>query len=362
MSHVRIRPFVVAVAGFLSLLTAGAAADAAPQGEHPATAHSGVRGCAAARRLPDRPLRVGLVTTGPIGRGPDGMAYSGLRRAVRELGVEGLALEQGPKEDGFASLSYLARRGFDLVVGFGATQDRALDAAALRFPRTCFLMIDGPQVLLPHKPRNLQGTHYAVEQASYLAGYLAALVEKMRPGPRAVSSVGGLRVPPVDAFIAGFQAGARQADPKVRILNGYANNFANPRLCRTLALRQIARGSGVVFQAAGACGLGALEAARNRRVWGVGVDEDQSALGPHVLTSVLKRFDVAVLRAVRALKGGTFRTGTTVQLSLRNWGVGLGRISVRVPRSLVAKLAPVRRQILAGRIRVPTRPLEPRLR
>ena len=119
------------------------------------------------------------------------------------------------------------------------------------------------------------------------------------------------------------------------------------------ALQQIARGSGVVFQVAGLCGLGALQVAKEKGVWGIGVDEDQSVLGSFVLTSVLKNFDVGLFKAIRSLQRGTFRTGTTVEMTLAGGGVGLGKISPRVPRALIGTLDRLREQIVAGRIAVP---------
>ena len=105
----------------------------------------------------------------------------------------------------------------------------------------------------------------------------------------------------------------------------------------------------------GACGLGALEAAKEKGVWGIGVDVDQSSLGPHILTSVLKRIDVAVYEAVRAAKEGRFRGGRTMELGLREGAVGLGRISPRVPRALVDEVERIRRLIVSGKIaNIPT--------
>lgn len=312
----------------------------------------GIRGCAAAVRLPSRPLRVGLVLNGPVTASVNAIAYRGLQRAVRVLRIEGRALEQGPKENGEASLAYLARQGFDLVVGFSLDLD-ALDVAARQFPETCFLSLDAPNDAFPHKPRNLLGIVFRAEEPAYLAGYLAATIEHRRPGRHVVSTVGGISFPPVNSFIAGFQAGARKADPNVTLLNGYSDDFVNPSPCRRVALQQIGRGSGVVFQVAGICGLGALEAAKEKGAWAIGVDEDQSSLGPFVLTSVLKNFDVALFAAIRSLQRRTFLTGTTVEMGLRDDGVGLGTFSPRVPRALIAKLDQLRRQIIAGRIAVP---------
>jgi basic membrane protein A len=133
-------------------------------------------------------------------------------------------------------------------------------------------------------------------------------------------------------------------------LNSYTDDFVDPVKGRSVALSQIAKGSRVVFQVASACGLGALEAARERGIWGIGVDVDQSHLGRHILTSAVKRLDVAVFDTIDELARGTLETGRTSRFSLRNRGVGLGTISAAVPRSLKAEIEDVRAEIVAGKI------------
>jgi basic membrane protein A len=135
-------------------------------------------------------------------------------------------------------------------------------------------------------------------------------------------------------------------------LNGYTDDFWDPMKGRSVALSQIAKGSRVVFGVAGTCGLGALEAANDRGVWGIGVDVDQSHLGGHILTSALLRFDVAVFDTIEALTRGTLETGRTSRFTLRNGGVGLGTISAAVPDSFKAELEDVRAGIVAGRVPV----------
>lgn len=301
-----------------------------------------------------RDLKVGLVLGGGMEDPWSRALYRGLARAVKELGVKGRALTAGPREGSLPTFAYFARRGYDLVIASSPFQAADLDIAAREYPGVKFLLTD-PSAELSHRHPNVQGTLFKVEEAAYLAGYLAALTERSRPGPDVVSSVGGAKVPPVDRFIAGFQAGARKAVPGIRTPNAYANSYLIPTKCRSIALRQIARGSGVVFPVAGLCGRGALAAAREQRRFGIGVDVDQSGLGPHVLTSVVKRLDLVVFRAVVSLREGRFRGGVDRVYGLRDGGVALGRISRSVPRGLVARLAPVRRQIVTGRVSVPTR-------
>jgi basic membrane protein A len=313
---------------------------------------AGVGGSGAA----PRPLRVGLVLEPAGPKDPyGGIILSGFRRAVREFGVDGRALTQGPAESALPVFASLSRQRYDLVIGLGILQADDLDRAALAYPQTRFAIVDTPWEDLPHRPRNVLGTRYHVEEAAYLAGYLAALLEKRRPGRDVVSAVGGFKVPTVDPFIAGFRAGARAADPRVTVLVAYANEFVDTGKCRRAAQAQIAKGSGAVFAVAGGCGLGALEAAKDKGVWGIGVDADQSALGLHILTSVLKRMDVAVYDMIRELKSDTFRTGRSTVFDLRDGGVGLGKVSPKVPRALLARVERVRKQIAAGVIHgIPT--------
>jgi basic membrane protein A len=302
-------------------------------------------------------LRVGLVLqTVQVGRSDvfEHGAFVGFEKAVKELGVKGKIVATRPNENSFVrGFSYLARQKYDLIIGIGFLQVNDIDTAALMFPSSKFAILDARREDLKHRPKNVRGTLFRTEEAGYLAGYLAARLEQRRPGKDVISTVGGFPLPTVNAYIAGFQAGARKAGPGITTLNAYSNDFGSLPKCRTLALNQIARGSGAVFAVAGGCGLGALAAAKEKGVWGIGVDIDQSYLGPFILTSVVKRLDVATYDLVRSLKDGTFTTGADTIFDLRNEGVGLGKINPKVPRSLLHEVDRIRRQIIAGRIRVP---------
>jgi basic membrane protein A and related proteins len=297
----------------------------------------------------ERRLRVGLVLEtgieGPWNRG----AYHGIERAVQELGIRGRVLSPAPKEGYVPSLSLLARQKYDLVIGTNFAAP-AIDKVATGFPETRFAIIDFAHDDLAHRPKNVLDLSFSEEQAGYLAGHLAALVLTLAPGEEVISSVGGQRMPGVERWIAGYQAGARAANPRVTTLNSYTDDFWDTAKGRSVALSQIAKGSRVVFPVASTCGLGALEAAKERGIWGIGVDIDQSHLGRHILTSALKRLDVAVFDTIEELAHGTLETGRTSRFSLRNGGVGLGSINAAVPRSLKAEIEDIRAEIVAGKI------------
>jgi basic membrane protein A and related proteins len=300
-------------------------------------------------------VRVGLITDlGQLNdRGFNQLAYQGLKRAQRELGVQGRVLESKSAAEYVPNMTTLARQGYDLIIGVGFAQGDAIDKAATVFPDTKFLIIDVDQSGLAHKPANVVGMLFREEEVGYLAGYLAGLQVDREPGPNVIGSVGGFKEPPVDRFIAGYQAGAREAAPGVELLNGYSQDWDDQAKCKELALNQIARGARVVFQVAGGCGLGALDAAREQDVWGIGVDADQAYLGPHVLTSAQKKVDEGVFRTIKSVVDGTWQGGRNLTFGLAQNGVGLGTVSSDVPRSDVEKVAEISKRIASGEIEVP---------
>jgi basic membrane protein A len=300
--------------------------------------------------------KVGLVTDvgGLNDRGFNHLAYLGVQQAKQRLGASFRVFLSNAGQDYVPNLTKFAREHYDLTIGVGFTEAEAIDTAATRFPKERFAIVDVDQTTEPHKPPNLLGLLFKEQEVGYLAGYLAALEEKRRPGKDVVSSVGGQQQPPVDRFIAGFQAGAKAADPGITVVNGYSQDFTDQQKCKEIALDQIAQGSGVVFQVAGGCGLGALEAAKQKGVWGIGVDADQSFLGPHILTSAVKRVDTAVYLAIKSVKDGTFKGGN-VTYGLKDNGVGLGKISSKVPKAEVTRVQKIRADIIAGKIKnIPT--------
>jgi basic membrane protein A len=301
-------------------------------------------------------VKVGLVTDiGQLNdRGFNQLAYQGLQRAQRELGIKGRVLQSATAADYVPNMATLARQGYDLIVGVGFAQGDAVDTAATQFPKTQFLIIDVDQASLKHKPKNVDGLLFREQEVGYLAGYLAGLEAKREGGKNVIGSVGGFKEPPVDRFIAGYQAGAKASDPSIKVLNGYSQDWDDQAKCKELALNQIADGAQVVFQVAGGCGLGALDAAREKSVWGIGVDADQSFLGPHVLTSAMKRVDTGVFLAIKQVVDGTWQGGRNLTFGLKEDGVGLGKVSTKVPKADLAKVEQVKGEIADGKIQVPT--------
>ena len=299
-------------------------------------------------------IRVGLVTDvgGLDDRSFNFLANKGLERAESELGVEGRVLASRANADYVPNLSRLAREGYDLVIAVGPLMADAVDTVAKQFPDVDFAIVDVDQEQLKSKPRNVRGLLFEEEEAGYLVGYLAGLVTKHEAGSKQViGSVGGMKIPPVDRYIAGYRAGARKANPQIVTLNSYSHDFVDQAKCKEVALDQIANGSGVVFQVAGQCGLGALDAAKEKAAFGIGVDADQGYLGTHIMTSALKRVDVAVYSAISAAKAGTLKVGINAVFSAKLNGVGYGKVSPRISTAIKAKVAAQLVLLKAGKIK-----------
>ncbi|MBA2298588.1 MAG: BMP family ABC transporter substrate-binding protein [Actinobacteria bacterium] len=297
-------------------------------------------------------LKVGLIVDkGQLDdNGFNELAFKGLERAQAELSVEGRVIESATAADYIPNMTSLARKNYDLVIGVGFAQGDAIGKVAQKFPETRFAIIDVDQAFVPGKPTNVQGLLFREEEVGYLVGYLAALQEKRRDGADVISAVGGMKEPPVDRFIAGYFAGAREADPGIKTVVGYSQDWDDQAKCKELALNQIADGSGVVFQVAGGCGLGALNAAGERERWGIGVDADQSSLGRHILTSAKKGVDSAVFLTIKSIQDETWQGGGNATFGLKEDGVGLGKVSAEVPKSDLDAVQAIRRRIASGEI------------
>jgi basic membrane protein A and related proteins len=295
-------------------------------------------------------IKAGVVTDigGLNDRSFNALANKGIKQAESDLGVETRVLISKSNGDYVPNLTTLAQQQFDLIIPVGFLMADAVNTVATQLPDANFAIVDFPAAELEDKPQNVQGLLFRENEAGYLAGYLAGLWAKDNNADT-VSTVGGQKIPPVDAYIAGFQAGAKKAFPQVKTLNGYSQDFVDQAKCKEIALDQIAQGSQVVFQVAGGCGLGALDAAQEEGVQGIGVDADQGYLGDHILTSAIKKVDVAVFDAVKRAQEGNFKGGTDVIATVENGGVGLGKISAE-GEPYADQIEEVTQQVASGEV------------
>ena len=300
----------------------------------------------------DKPaIKAGVVTDigGLNDRSFNFLANKGLEDAGKQLGVETRVLLSESNADYIPNLTTLTQQQFEIIVPVGFRMGEATNTIATKVPDANFAIVDYPATILEDKPKNVEGLLFAEQEAGYLAGYVAGLWAKDN-NATTVSSVGGEKIPPVDHYIAGFRAGAEAANPKIKTLNAYSQSFTDQAKCKELALDQIAKGSKVVFQVAGGCGLGALDAAKEKGVQGIGVDADQGYLGDHILTSALKKVDVAVFNAIKRVQDGTFKGGTDVIHNIANDGVGLGELNAEGEK-YAEQVQKIQDQIASGEIK-----------
>ncbi len=224
---------------------------------------------------------------------------------------------------------------FDLVVAPGGTV-YSLRQVVSELSETRFVTLD---LDWRHKlPANASSFVFDDRASGYLVGYLSGLMEARRGSrlgrPHVVSAIGAQRVPPVERLLDGFAKGVQRAVPDAKVLRAYSGDWVEQSKCEAIANRHIDRGADVIFPAAGDCSFGALSAAKIRGVWGVGVDGDRSYLGAHILTSAEKRYDQAVVLAVRSFLAGTLPAGGRVVLGLDDDAVGIARPSPEVPAAI----------------------------
>ena len=293
-------------------------------------------------------ISVGLVTDigGLNDRGFNSLANQGLENAKSQLGVQGDVLESKSDADYIPNLSEFGQKGSNLVVSVGFLMTDATAQAAKAFPDSNFAIVDS--AFDPAIP-NAQGLLFKEQEAGCLVGVVGALTSKTGT----ITWVGGQKIPPVDRFIAGYEYCAQQANPDIKVSGSYSDDFVDQAKCKEIALDQISKGSDVVFQVAGGCGLGALDSAKQESVWGIGVDADQSFLGDHILTSAVKRVDVAVFKTIESVQNGTFTGGGVTTFGLAEDGVALGKTSSDVSQETLDTVEEFKQKILNGEIDIP---------
>jgi basic membrane protein A and related proteins len=294
-------------------------------------------------------------TAGLNDRSFNALANKGRLRAQKELKIQTRVYISKTSADYRPNLDGAAQDGNRAIVANGFLLADDMSAAAIRNPNSIYAIVDFPWVALKDKPANAIGITFRSEQSGYLVGYLAGLMVKKKGGKQVVSAVGGKKIPSVDNWIAGYRAGAKKANKNITVLIDYSGDFppSTAPKCKEIALRHIAEGAQVVFQVAGGCGLGALDAAKESKKWGIGVDADQSFLGKHILTSGTKKVDNAVFNFFKSVNNGTVKPGRDIVFNLRNGGQGVGKISPKVPKSFILKMNAIRKLIVKGKIKPP---------
>ncbi len=257
-------------------------------------------------------------TAGVNDRGFNEFTLAGVEQAADELGIETRTYVSTTEDDYIPNLTAAAEDGHDLVVAAGFLIAPSVITVAQEYPDTSFAGVDhfyggeGCEEAGTCAQPNALGLQYPSEEPGYLAGVVAAMTTQSNT----ISSVGGIKIPSVDNWIAGFQQGAKDTKPGIKTLNAYSQDFVDQAKCKEIALDQISQGSDIVFQVAGQCGLGAIDAACEGGKWAIGVDADQSAQGNCVIFSALKPLQSSVFTMIESFIDGEFQGGTN-----QNFGV-----------------------------------------
>ena len=307
-------------------------------------------------------ISVGMVsdTGGLDDRGFNEFSIAGFEQAQEELGVEGRVYVSESGDDYLPNLTAAVDDGHDLVVAIGFLIQPSVVEVATEATDINFAGVDqfygeepdcGGENQSPCAIPNVVGLQFPSEEAGYLAGIVAANMSKTGT----ISTVGGIKIPPVDNWIAGFRQGAMDTNPDIKLLNAYSQDFVDAAKCKEIALDQISQGSDVVFQVAGQCGLGALDAACQEGVYAIGVDADQSFAGDCVITSALKPLELAVFETIKAAQEGTFAGGTNAFFGIQDYpdATLLAPYSADVPQEVQDAVATATEQLISGEIDPP---------
>ena len=287
----------------------------------------------------------------------------GRLKAQKDLNIQTKVYISTSEADYLPNAVAASQWGAKAVVMNGFLLADATNTAAKQFPDIKWAITDFPRVALTDQPANAYGLTFKSEESGYLVGYLAAQMAKAKIGPKGASSgrlvlsaVGGKKIPSVDNWIAGYRAGAKAVDKRFRVLIDYSGDFppsVAPK-CKEIALKHVSQGAQAVFQVAGGCGLGALQAAKQKNVWGIGVDADQAYLGKHILTSGVKRVDTAVYTFYKLAKEGKLGAGRDLVFNLKNKGQDVGKMSTRVPGAFITKMNAQKALIIKGKVKPPS--------
>ncbi len=299
-----------------------------------------------------------IISQGGLGdRSYNNSAFAGLTLAAQELGVKVTPLESAdPVGEAEQLLRTAAEAGYDLVITLEFSHYETLNQIAPDYPDTMFAIVN----IVVDQP-NVVSIMFDEHTGSYLAGALAALVTTdpsfEQTNPEAViGAIGGVKSSGIDVFLDGYLQGACAVNPDIDVLIAYSNAFGDPALGREMALAMHEQKADVVFQVAGGTGAGIIEAAKEENFFAIGVDSDQDYLAPgNVLTSMLKRVDIAVYDTIERGVNGTLEGGSVLQYGLEENGVGLSDMTYTrhlIPREYMDQINTMKQQILDGELDV----------
>ena len=322
----------------------------------------GTGGTAGTSPSPGKAIKVGLVTDvgGLNDKSFNQAANTGRLQAEKDLGLQTQVIESKKQEDYVPNLTTFAQQNYDLVIAVGFLMQNAAWKVATQFPNVKFAIIDGAPANAKGDPENLPNVanlFFKEQEAGYLVGVIAATMAKNKVGKathNTLCSMGGIPIPPVDHYIAGYQDAIKTIDPSATIINGYSNDFVDQQKGKEVGLNHISKNCDILFQVAGGSGLGYIAAAKEKGVYAIGVDVDQIDVAPGtVITSAIKRVDKAVYDTSKSVKDNSFKAGDNF-FSATNDGVGYGKLDSVVPADAKAAADKALADIKSGAIKPKT--------
>ena len=309
---------------------------------------------------PAKTYKIGLVTDigGLNDKSFNHLADLGLEQAKTDFKIQGDVKESKSGDDYVPNLTDFATKKYDLVIGVGFLMAEAVGTVSGQFPNIHFAIIDGAGTDSKGndlKHPNVESLYFKEQDAGAMVGAMAGWLEKngkAKKNKHVIGAVGGISIPPVNHYIAGYKWAAKMEDPSIQVQVGYSNNFTDPAKCAGVAQSQINSGADVLFQVAGGCGLGVLTSAGKAGVYSVGVDADQKDADPSVIASALKKVDVATYTAIKNVVNNQF-AGGALTFEIKNGGAGYAIDNFQVPPELKAELDKIQGQIQSGALTPP---------
>lgn len=307
----------------------------------------------------EEPIRVAVVLSGFLGdKSFNDSAWQGVQRAQEEFNIEVKVMESAVPADWESNLIAMAQDGYDLVIGVSTQLQEPIRKHADEFPNTKFGLIDGVV-----KKNNVMSAVFAQNEGSFLAGAAAAMFTQKTDIPnvnedKIIGWVGGMDIPVLHDFLVGYEQGAKYIDPETRILVSFAGTFNDPLKGKELTLAQYSQGADIVMNVASNTGNGVLEAAHETGKYAIGVDLNQDGIYPgSILTSMLKRVDVASYEMIKSVVEDNFKGGEILYMDVSNGGVGLTDFSVmrkalgdKFPEDIPATIKELEEKIKTGEI------------
>lgn len=302
-------------------------------------------------------ISVGLVTDvgGLDDKSFNTLANKGLEDAKKDLGVTGRVIESKEQANYVPNLTQFAQQNTGLTVAVGFLMQNAIWKVGKQFPNAKFMIVDGAPQNDQEKTEdlpNVANIFFAEQEAGYLVGVITGEMMKAKIGKASgttACAMGGIPIPPVDKWIAGYQEALERYG--VKMLLGYSQSFTDQQKAKEIGLQHISQGCTVLFQVAGGSGLGYIQAAKEKNVYAIGVDADQAYVAPEtILTSALKRVDRSVYETIKAVKDGKFKAGANV-FNAANDGVGFGAMHKDVPDSVKKAADQALKDIKDGKIK-----------